>query len=478
MLTFLTAFLGLVIGVETVELEASADVAAVELRLDGAAVVRLDGPPWRARVDFGPTLEPHRLEAVGFDADGRPVGSTELWVNLPQLRSQATIVVKEEAHWAGVVWHSADGVFPDGWRFSFDGEPFTATDPRGFVLPTFDPETPHLLQAELRFGRRTTRAEAIVGGPAGDLIDTQLTALVYEAKGGAPGLDELRGGLLVDGRPLHVVSAERPGGEVVMVQDATPATWGALNRLRRDALKLGNRSFINARLTSGLHDDEHLRVILPLAERVGGAALEQFHISSDFGGYARASDSIGPRRGEIAEPEAKGILAALPYPPEGPLVDAAPRRTAEAVAVAAQAASASRRPRAVVLVRDASATDHGAHLQVPLFVWSPAGGLDERDDRDGWGARRDVSTFRTLQRAVIELRETLDRQVVVWVRGGHRPQDVALSPDLARRLRPVGGPAAPSPPAPAPTLAPDATAGPSDAPDPPPTEGPAPTRPP
>ncbi|MEO1086911.1 MAG: hypothetical protein AAFY88_21970, partial [Acidobacteriota bacterium] len=440
MLTFLTAFLGLVIGAEYVELEVSAEVAEVELRLDGAAVARLTGAPWKARVDFGPTLEPHRLEAVGFDADGRPVGDAALWVNLPQPRSQARLVVKEDAQWAGVVWHSADGVMPDRWRFTFDGEPFTATDPRGFVLPDYDPETPHLLQAELRFARRTARAEAIVGGPPGESVDTQLTALVYETKGGAPDLDELRGGFLVDGRPLHVVSTERPGGEVVMVQDATPATWGALNRLRGDALKLSNRSFINARLTTGLHDDDHLRVILPLAMRSGAAALDQFHISPDFGGYARGSDSIGPRRGEIAEPEAKGILAAVPYPPEGALIDAAPRRTAEAVAVAAQAASASRRPRAVVLVRDASAKDHSALgaqdvrryaalLQVPLFVWSPT---DDRDGDDGWGKRRDVSTFRKLQRAVIELRETLDRQVIVWVRGGHRPQDVTLTPELDR----------------------------------------------
>jgi len=73
LIEIVTLFLGLWGGAQPVELAAGAEVAAVELTLDGRQVARLEGPPWSAVVDFGSDLVPHRLEAAAFDAAGRPL---------------------------------------------------------------------------------------------------------------------------------------------------------------------------------------------------------------------------------------------------------------------------------------------------------------------------------------------------------------------------------------------------------------------
>ena len=45
-------------------------VQAVELRLDGEQVARLEAAPWRARVELGEHLRPRLLEAVAFGEEG------------------------------------------------------------------------------------------------------------------------------------------------------------------------------------------------------------------------------------------------------------------------------------------------------------------------------------------------------------------------------------------------------------------------
>ncbi len=65
MVQFVTLLLGLTLGVKPIEVAVAGDAAAVEMRLDGRAVGRLEGPPWRLEVDFGHRLEPRLLEAVG-----------------------------------------------------------------------------------------------------------------------------------------------------------------------------------------------------------------------------------------------------------------------------------------------------------------------------------------------------------------------------------------------------------------------------
>ena len=68
-MSFLSAFLGLVVGGHPVELTVTGEVAAVELRLDGETVGHLRGEPWVLVCDFGAELAPHELVAIGRDAD-------------------------------------------------------------------------------------------------------------------------------------------------------------------------------------------------------------------------------------------------------------------------------------------------------------------------------------------------------------------------------------------------------------------------
>jgi hypothetical protein len=70
-IAFLTLFLGLTSGKQPVAVAVRGPAAAVELVLDGTAVVRIGGPPWRTAIDLGPALEPHELVARALDAKGQ-----------------------------------------------------------------------------------------------------------------------------------------------------------------------------------------------------------------------------------------------------------------------------------------------------------------------------------------------------------------------------------------------------------------------
>src|SRR4029077_18626702 len=70
---FLTLFLGLTSGKQEIAVAVRGPAAAVELMLDGTAVVRMGGPPWRTKVDLGPALTPHELVARALDAQGQEV---------------------------------------------------------------------------------------------------------------------------------------------------------------------------------------------------------------------------------------------------------------------------------------------------------------------------------------------------------------------------------------------------------------------
>ncbi|MEM7349441.1 MAG: hypothetical protein AAF657_01450 [Acidobacteriota bacterium] len=444
MLTFLSAFLGLVVGVHPVELNISGEVATVELRLDGQSIGLLRGEPWVLAADFGPELSPHELVAIGRDGEGREVARAVQWLNLPRPRNQVELVLDDSTappRSASLLWYSADTAAPDGWRLRFDGQPLEVADLQRFELPSYDPATPHFLQAEVRFGARFSHSEIVVGGAAGEQIETELTLVPVDALGKVPTASEMEGWFSVDGRPLEVVSVERSGADIVLVQEATPRLWGKLLRLHKNAMARGaSRDVLTRQLASGLHHEDTLRVLLPVAESHAGASLEQFHISHDFSTIEYGPSSSGVVRKRIATPRAEGILATLPYPPEGALRDDAPRRIADAVAVAGQAAAASRRRRAVVLIRGEGTRDLSTHspamvqrylerLQVPLLVWSP-----EEIQADAWGDVHDISTSQELLRAVLKLRQTLDRQALVWLRGRHLPQAIELSPVAAQRL--------------------------------------------
>ena len=77
MIEFVTLLLGLVAGVQTVEVTVDDRVARVEMLLDGATIATIEGSPWLVQCDFGP-LAPHELVAVAWDSSGREGSSRAL----------------------------------------------------------------------------------------------------------------------------------------------------------------------------------------------------------------------------------------------------------------------------------------------------------------------------------------------------------------------------------------------------------------
>lgn len=82
MIEILTLFAGLVSGPQIVSLEVEEPVAAVETRLDGRRIGRLDREPWTLGLELGDGLLPHRLEAIARDAMGRELGRDQRWINV------------------------------------------------------------------------------------------------------------------------------------------------------------------------------------------------------------------------------------------------------------------------------------------------------------------------------------------------------------------------------------------------------------
>lgn len=374
MVTILSAFLGLAVGVHPVEVDPTGDVVAVEFVLDGVSVGVLDAEPWVVDCDFGPEMAPHELVVIGRDSDGQEIARASRWINLPR-HSEA------------------------GWR-------------------------------------------AIAGAGS---EESDLTTLVFELQGrNPPAPSEMEGWLRKDGKALEVVAVERGGADIVVVQEATLRLWGDLLKVRRGVLESGDRNALKERLSSGLNYRDRLRVMLPVGEtQAGGVA--KFHISADFSEIDYGPTTSGSVRRSVAGARAYGVLATFPYPPESSLRADTPRRTADAVAIAALEASGANRARAVVLVREAGTRDHSQHdpdavrryldrLQVPLAIWF---GGSSRDD-GLWGQALKVSTPERFLRAVRNLREVLDSQVVVRVRGRHLVQQVELSSSARELLRPVG----------------------------------------
>ena len=110
MVTFVSLFLWLVTGVQTVEVATEAPVARVEFRLDGEHVGEVTDNRRKIQIDFGPTLEPHELVAVAYDASGAEVGRD--YDEIQKTWSPEVFIRESEQE------------IVDGGTRSFVGEPF------------------------------------------------------------------------------------------------------------------------------------------------------------------------------------------------------------------------------------------------------------------------------------------------------------------------------------------------------------------
>lgn len=434
MISFVSLFIGLVLGIQTIEVAVDPAVARVELLLDEQRIGALAGPPWSLSYDFGSELRPRRLVAVAFGQDGRRLADTRQWLNLPHAQAEVTVVleggrggVPERARLA---WESVVGAEPRSIEASLDGRPLAVSDPRTIELPLLDPERLHYLRIELDFSDPVaTVVERVFGGTYSDEVTTELTSLAVQLAPGTapPGVEAMQGWLVKGGEPLEIAAIERGGAEIIVVRDEGASE--GFNRIQRD-LAHTMRGMVGAmglpestrmmRDALPLAADQRLRFLAPFAEQQQGTNLAYalFPTSPEFG------------------PRDAGLFWLLSHArPQRSF--RTPQRLADAVAVAGMSAAGSSRRRAVVLVlgrnpEDASqlpaaeARRYLEALRVPFRVWclEPRRGAAET----GWAPTLDVSSSGKLDSAVQELLKALDRQVIVWVRGAYLPQEIVAAP--------------------------------------------------
>ena len=443
MIEFVTLFLGLVAGPQVVEVAVAETAAAVEIRLEGRAIGRLEGPPWALEVDLGRELAPRRLEAVAYDAEGAEVGRVEQWLNRPRQAAEAGVVV-ERGEGGGAIarltWESTRGRRPLRVTATFDGQPLVVADPERIVLPEHDPRRFHLFEALLEFGGGlVARAEAGIGGAAVDAVGSGLTGVpVVARRKKTPGARELERWLASSAGEVSVAAVERGSARVTVVRcdgvDAAveslpgrdldpsnpnmilttqPGTVGGVGDVAPGATSTAAE---RERELIGLGADTAVSVLLPRARSARGreVGLELFPVSPemsrDQGGLFRALTQAV-------------ILPGL----------AEEQRIADAVATSVLGAAEGSHRRAVVLVVAERTDDASLHradsvrrfaraLGVPLFVWRVGAGAVP-----GWPEATEIDDFRALRRAARELERELDRQLIVWLHGEHDPADLTLA---------------------------------------------------
>lgn len=465
MITFLTLFLGLFSGTMTVELAVEPPVDRVELLFDGERVGFDGQAPFRFHVDFGRDLAPHRLTAVGLDAEGEEVVRATRDVNLVP-RSVGVEIALERAsdgqpRAALLSWHSVDHSPPQRLVFSLDGDALTDAGGIGSVpervpLPEVDLDDIHFVTAELYFANGlVARAERVFGGDLGREIDTDNTAVAVEvakrrrlrAAGEAAGL------VLVDGEPARVLAVEHGPAELVIVRERSSHREISLLTASMQTVLFGPLSF-------GEWDEDRLFFVGPAPRHLLTAGAEQ--------ALYPMSPALPGSRGNLIH-----WLVNEHYDPEAFSLQELPG----AVAMAGMLAVTAARPRAVLLTigPEAPPIEPGEgerirrfleRLGVPLEVWYVQRDVSElrREERDaerrrlqqalaagepappgrrenlerarrGWGEPvRNIGRLNDLTDATSALRGRIARQRILWIDGDYLPTTVSLAPDAPARL--------------------------------------------
>ncbi len=435
MVAFVSLFVGLIAGSQTVQLLVGAPVAAVEVFLDGRSLGVLEGEPWGLACDFGEEVQPHELLAVARDGEGREIGRARQRLNLPAGHSRADVVLEGGTGGSGVVarlaWASVVAAEPAAVTATFDGQPLRVEDPRRIELPPHDPRKLHFFRAELDFPENVSAVvERAFGGTYADEISAELTALPVrlEERRRLPDPAELDGWFVGRGEPLRVVATEEGAADLVVVRD--PAAQAAVERFRYQ-----QRADLTRFPGLAVFEDpkESLRGLLPLGRGCRVRFLWPLTERREQRG-ALTYDLLLPPTEDFSS--AGGGLYWLLLDKRPPAVRGRATRLADAVAVAGLLAAGRDRRRAVLLLADgrgedasqispASARRYLESLRVPFFAWAPdaADLLAER----GWGPVETVGSLRALEDVYRDLDRALDGQRIVWLDGMHLPQDIALS---------------------------------------------------
>lgn len=436
MLTFASLLLGLTLGFHEIEVLADDEIVAVELFLDGASVGRDERRPFRKEVDFGPTLRPHKLEAVGFDAEGGELARTVQWVNLPRPPAEITAIFDQgPAPGVGVVarlrWAALAGAQEPEARAWFNGAEIAVEDPRAIALPDFDEEQLHFFRVELTFpGHLVSSFEATLGGAYADNVTSDLTAvLLHLTRKREPTIEELEGALVKKGAPLEIVALDKPPAQIVVVRDRSIDDDFALLEAQR-ALgtsssgsfgSLGSGTFSSPttridRIMAKRLSDWRLEFLWPVAERRQGTAGRQFDL------FAHTPE-LGPDDGSLY-----AFLTRIDFPAHL----TGRQRLADSLAVAGLSAAALGGRRTAILILDDGAEDRSGlsadlvrsyleQIQVPLEIWTTA-----RRAKTPWGKAVRIVPRTRLDAEWRRLLESLERQRIAWVRGSHLPQSIEL----------------------------------------------------
>ncbi len=436
MIEFVSLFLGLVMGVHTVEVSAGAEVAAVELLLDGQTLGTLEGEPWSGRFDFGRELSPRELVAVARDGEGQELGRASQWLNVRRPRAEARLSLERRdgggPATALLSWQAVDYDDPQAVALYFDGEVLEdISDPRRFELPSYNPKESHFLRAELYFSDLVrARAELVFGGQFLDRVSTDLTAVpVVFRRRSTPRPEALEGWFLKSGRALRVAAVERPPAKLFVVRELSERTLKGMKSLAE-----ARRTRIGAQVpvSWGVRMNT-LRYVFPTdvrREGQGRQVWQRMEVSKNMAGYGDGRILTG--------------LAVLSFRNEVP---ASRQRLADAVATAGLLAASGEQPRAVVLITSDESEDTShfpvdvvrgflRSVHVPLVVWTPDKKL-AKSGAGAWGEAEGIATLQNLAPAIGHLRDVIRDQAVVWLEGSHLPHQIEIS-EAAKGVRFAG----------------------------------------
>ncbi len=445
MIEFLTLFLGLLAGEQKIAVSVGAEVARVEIQLDGRPLGSIAGPPWTLIGDFGDELLPHELVAIALGAAGQELGRVEQRINLPRARAEANLTLVQGAGKtpasARLNWQAMEHDRPQRVQLFFDGSPLPASDWQNIELPAHDPKSLHLLRAELVFAENVqAHAELVFGGTFGDTVSSDLTAIAVERTGkNTPKPAEMTGWFTRRGQPLRVVAVHREPIDLIVVREKSELLFEALQKLRKVQLGGQRATLLQGRVplpwTFAEHDWVRFAFPSPQAQDHSALSFSLFPLSENLASYSQRSIF--------------GILTTLRFPDYDQVTAAQP--LADAVAIAAVTAAGTDRRRAVLLVRSGETTDSSqfdpatvrAYLQslrVPFFHWPLRIGGQGEMGPSAWGKEAPIRDLAAVKTAISNLYRVLDAQLVVWLAGSHLPNEVELAPNVTEIAFPRGLP--------------------------------------
>jgi hypothetical protein len=410
-LVFLTLFLGLISGPQRIDLQPGPAVKSIRILLDGKQVAALQKAPWSAMVDFGPSIVPGDLVAIGYDARGDEVARTSQTLNLPRPLADFVVSVKNDANGrpasAELRWEHLMAAKPATSSLKVDGKIVPLDANLRARLPSLDVNQPHVLAASMKFEDGfVSRRELIIGGGVGDTADSTLTPVAVRESGSKPPLNPSRC-FASGGSPVRVSAVEKGKALVIVVLDPDPRdAEKALDLRMSPAMTLGPHVVQEQHMFS-LSNGTWLQLLWPLAERhttTSNVSAVMFPPST----YVDATDG--------------GMIWLLTRAYSGRFDENAPRMFADAAGVAGLDAITGGNRRAVVVVLDhrsdgsshdpASIRGYLSTIGVPLYVWSLTG---PRPELAGWGPIDDISSPAKLKVTAERLHTDLETQRVAWL---------------------------------------------------------------